>query len=81
MTDRKTRYRVERNGFGATVNLFDHDIQWTVGSCQPPPLGTADEMSHYEIFIETVVNVCHLLNRPEYDRNEAEQAYIRSYCK
>lgn len=79
MTEHKTSYRVDRNRFGATV-MIGHGGSWVVGSCQAPPLGTAEQMSQYEIFIETVVNVCHLLNRVE-TLNESEQAYIRSYCK
>lgn len=80
MTDtKKTRYRVDRNGFGATL-MSEHDGTWIVGSCQAPPLGTAEQMEDYSLFISTVCRVTTLLGCSG-PLTPVENAYIERYCK
>lgn len=80
MTDtKKTRYRVDRNGFGATV-MIGHEGEWICGSCQAPPLGTAEKMGDYNQFIGTVCHIIALLSCGGY-LTPVENAYIERYCK
>jgi hypothetical protein len=77
------RKRVQRGNFVATLNEYpdeQNNIRWHIGSCQSPPLGTADEMLEYALFIRTVVDVCNYLNLSRtVILTDTEQSLINQY--